>query len=109
MRIRTHAPGTDGGERGEFRLERAAFVEKFVRLVALHPRLQHLEMRGIGTGVAERNLVGAKRAFDRLSVDHLRTGPSLGGRQHDHRPPRSQQLATRSGGSLTLKNLADDS
>ena len=45
-------------------------------------------MLGIFPDVRQRHLVGAERAFDLQAIDHIRSGPSLGRAQDDHRPLR---------------------
>ena len=64
----------------------AGFVEKFFRLVALHPVFEHLHVIGILCEVGERNLVRAPRIFDWFAVDHLRAGPTFRRAHNDHRP-----------------------
>ncbi|PQM46103.1 hypothetical protein C1Y40_03724 [Mycobacterium talmoniae] len=46
-------------------------------------------MSGIVVGFGQRHLMGPPGALHLLAVDHRRSGPALGGAQHDHRPQRA--------------------
>jgi hypothetical protein len=73
-------------ESRQFGDELAVLVEELLWLVALHPGFKDLEMLGILFDRCQRNLVRAECAFDRDSIHFLRTGPSLGRAQDNHRP-----------------------
>ena len=75
-------------ERGEFLAELAAFVEQFLRPVALHPVFELLQMFGV-LEIGDRHLMRAPGALDRLAVDEFRAGPALGRAEDDHRPARA--------------------
>ena len=104
MRIGAHAAIFPRGQLGQLGNQPAPLIEKLVRVVALQPGFEHLEMFGIVAHIGQRNLVRAKRSFHGQSVDHLGTGPTLGRAQHDHRPPRAFR---KSFGAGVLLNRVD--
>ncbi len=68
-------------------MQRSRILEEFVGPIALHPGFERRDVSGVAH-LPERNLVRAERALDLLSVDFAGSSPSLGRRQHDHRPLR---------------------
>src|SRR3569833_1465857 len=65
-------------------------------------------MRGIGSGVTERDLMRAEGVFVGHPVDRLRAGPALWTAQDDHRPARSITDAVDTGGMLDAADFVDD-
>ncbi len=61
MRIRAHAAGALGRKFGQFRLQAALLIEKFLGPVALQPFFEELEMSGICSRVLDRNLMRTRR------------------------------------------------
>ena len=108
MRIRTHAAGADGREFGEFRPERAAFVEEFFGPITLHPFFEDFDVCGILMHFAHRHLMRSPVVFSLSSVDLFRAGPALWCAKHDHRPAGAfgEPILARIG--LDATDLADD-
>ena len=88
VRVRAHAPVALGRQGGELGQQPAVRVEQLLGPIAPHPLFEHVQMVRLGSQLAERHLVRAERAFDRLAVDDLRSGPAFRRAQHDHRPDR---------------------
>jgi hypothetical protein len=86
MGVGAHPPGAQGRQRLEFRHEAAGLVEQVLGLIAAQPVLELPQVRRVLVDAGQRHLVGAPRALDRMAVDRLRPGPTLGRAQHDHRP-----------------------
>ena len=93
MRIGAHAPRALGRELFQLGDEPAGFVEQLLRLVALHPVFELLEVLGIIAHTRQRHLVGAPEAFDLVAINFLRARPALRAAQDDHRPARSIELS----------------
>src|ERR1700730_12440819 len=93
-------------ERRELVAEFSAFVEQFVRSVALHPVFELLQMFGV-LEIGDRDLVSAPGAFDRLTVDEFWSGPSLRRAKDDHRPARALHAFRRAARPRGTLNLAD--
>src|SRR6185437_16760057 len=94
-------------ERSELLAEFTAFVEQFVRPVALQPIFELLQMFGI-LEIGERDLMRAPGPLDRLAIDEFRSCPTLGRAEDDHGPARALyvlRLAARPRGALNLTNL----
>ena len=94
-------------KRRELLAELAAFVEQFVRPVALHPIFELLEMFGI-LEIRDRDLMRAPGPLHRLAVDEFWSGPALGRAEHDHGPARTLhafRLTARPRRTLNLANL----
>src|SRR5207249_1434466 len=81
-----HAAGTLRGELGQFGSQAAVAVEQFRGLVALHPIFENTHMAGVLVHLSHRHLMRAPVALGAPAVDLFRTGPSLWGAKHDHRP-----------------------
>jgi hypothetical protein len=110
VRIQTHATMARRRQRGEFLAELSLLVEQLLRLVALHPVFELLQMFRIFE-IRNRNLVRAPRALDRQSIDEFRSGPALRCAKHDHRPARALHAVLYSTGAcdaLDLTNLSQD-
>ena len=93
MRVRAHAAVAFGCERAQLRQEPAVLVEELLRLVALHPVLEHLDVPGLLRHLGHRDLVRAPVVLGLLAVDLLRAGPALRGLHDDHRPRRALGVA----------------
>ena len=95
--IGAHPPVALRRQLGQFRHEAAISIEQLLRLVALHPAFELLDMIGMLGVHQERHLVRSERALDLQAIDDLRSGPAFGRPQDDHRParPRGVVLAPR--------------
>ena len=88
--------------------ELAAFVEQFMRPVALHPLFELLEMLGI-LEIRDRDLMRAPCSFDRLAVHEFRSGPAFGRAEYDHGPARPlHRVRRRTRCVLDFANLRED-
>ena len=76
--ICSHASFSLGRKFGQFRFQASLLIEEFFGLVASQPVFQQLEVFGIARQVGQRNLMRAKRAFNRQTIDNLRPRPALG-------------------------------
>ena len=76
-----------GGSSASSGIKRARLVEQLLRLVALHPGFEDLDVPGLGH-VGHRHLVRAPVTFGLLAIDLLRAGPALGRAEDDHGPER---------------------
>jgi len=72
-------------------------VEELLRAVAAQPALQLGQVLRVLPHLRQRHLVGAKSALHLLVVDLARAGPALRRTEHDHRPARALDRATRPG------------
>ena len=106
-RVGAHAALAFGGEFGQLGDELAGPVEEFLRLVALHPFLQQLEMLRLLRQLREGDLVRAPRAFGGLAIDFFGAGPAFGRAQDDHGPDRALLEAVGAGVFLDLPDLRD--
>src|SRR5437773_2617603 len=64
-------------------------------------------MSGLRRETGERDLMCAKRPFDRFTIDGLRSGPPLRRAENDHRPPRARANALGTCFGLYLPNFGD--
>ena len=71
----------------EFSNEGSGFVEELFRTIASHPMLNELEMLRVRYWIKNGHLMRSPGALKLVSVDLLRTPPTLGRTQNDHRPP----------------------
>ncbi len=88
MWIGSHAPFALRCKVRQFRHKTAILIEQFPGLVALHPALKLLHMIGMVGVDQQRNLVCPESTLDFQAVDDLRTRPTLGRPENDHRPAR---------------------
>src|SRR5262249_21788321 len=86
MGVRSQATYPAWGQGRQVGHEPAVLVEQFVRSVALQPLLEQGEVLRVAAEISQRHLVRPPGALGRLAVDRLRSGPTLGSAQHDHRP-----------------------
>ena len=87
--------------------EFAGLVEEFLGLVTAQPVFDDLQVRWIRLRIQHRNLVRAPEVLDLVAIHLLRSGPSLGRSQHDHRPAWTLCFATAAGSLLDGTNLLD--
>ena len=87
VRIGAHAAVAFRRECGERRHWTALGIEELLGTVALHPRLEAPQVLRVLLDGRQRYLMRSERAFDLLTIDHLRPRPSLGRAQDDRRPP----------------------
>ena len=73
--------------------EPARLIEVLLRLVAVQPFFQQLQVSWVGVDVRQRDLVRAPEAFQVVSVHFARGRPALGASQNDHWPARPRRLA----------------
>ena len=104
MGIGAHPPLALGRELGELRDQAAAGVEQLLGLVASHPALELLDVLGMLGIDEQRHLVRPEGPLDLQAVDHLRSGPALGGPEDDHRPARPRRVLP---GPRVLLDLPD--
>ena len=97
VRIGAHAAIAPGCDRGDLGVERAVGVEKLFRTIAQQPVLQQFDVLRLGREVGERHLVRTEGALDLHAVHVARSGPALGGAQHDHRPAGAHAEAVGTG------------
>src|SRR5689334_17210164 len=89
MGVSAHTAFALRSQSGQFGLERAALVEELLRPIALHPLFEDCDVFGVLVHLAHRDLVSSPEIFRSLTIDLLRTGPSLRGAQYDHGPART--------------------
>ena len=108
MRIHSHTTVARRRKCRKLVAELTAFVEQFVRAVALHPIFELLDVLGI-LEVRERHLMRAPGPLHRLAVDELRPGPAFWRAEHDHGPARPlHSVRRRTRRNLNLVNLRYD-
>ena len=100
LRDGAHPPVALGRRRQHVVARRAVVAEQLVRPVRAHPRLELGERLRVLAQVAERDLVGSRRAL-------ARARPALRGAQHDHRPARPLAVAVLAGAPLDLRDLVE--
>src|SRR5215469_2574497 len=94
MGVCAHASRSGGRQRLQFGNEAAVLIEKFLGAIRAKPSLQEFEMLRVFANTREGYLVRAPKVLDFMTVDFLRSGPSLRTPQHDHWPPRSLRLTS---------------
>src|SRR6266436_9375856 len=87
VRIHSHTAVARGRKCRELVAKLAAFVEQFVRPVALHPIFELLDVLRI-LEVRERHLMRAPSPLDWLAVHELWPGPAFWRAEDDHGPTR---------------------
>src|SRR5438552_16613863 len=88
MRVQTHPTSSTGRQFRDLWSDFARIFEEILRLVALHPVFEHLEMVRMLLEICHRHLVGAPGPFDGLPVHYFRSRPAFGRTQADHWPAR---------------------
>ena len=86
--------------------QRTILIEQLLRMIGLQPVFYHLRMFRLGH--VDRNLMRTERALNVLAINDFRSGPSLRGAQHDHRPSRALRIAGLTRMFLDCKNLLND-
>ena len=84
----------------------SVFIEKFLGMIALEPVVKDSEMLGLVH--CDGNLVSKEVAFDAVSVNNLRTCPSLGCTKNDHGPYGTGCIVVLTGILLDRKDALDD-
>ena len=103
--IGAHASFALRGKFRQLRFQSALLIEEFLRPVAREPVFQQLQVFRMSRRVRERHLVRAERAFNLLAIDHLRSRPTLGRIENDHRPARTSDVAVDAGVLLDFFDL----
>ena len=92
-RVGAHPPVAPRRQPAQILDQSAVVVEELLGAVGLQPLLQELAVAVIGPRPGQRDLVGAERALNLLTVDLLGAGPALRRAQDDHRPSRLTSYA----------------
>jgi hypothetical protein len=107
VRVGPHPLRPLRGEGSQVSQQPPGLVEEFLRLVAAHPAVQLFDVPWMLVIDEQRHLMGPERALDLQPVNHLRSGPTLRGAQHDHRPTRPGRLRAGAGPGLDRVNGLD--
>src|SRR5437660_785025 len=86
VRICSHTMVTCGCKRSKLWQQATILVEHVLRLITVHPLFQKLQMLRVRLHFRDRNLVCAKCALNRDTIDFLWPRPSFGRTQDDRRP-----------------------
>ncbi len=106
VRIRADAVFAGRCKCRKLRKEMSFRIKQFFRMVAVQPVGENLKMLRLVHH--DRHLVCQEVAFNTVSVNHLRTGPSLGSAENDHRPYRSCRISCLTGMLLDRFDGFDD-
>ena len=103
--VQTHAPGALGNKVHHVVFRGTVFVKQLLGAVAFQPVFQQMQMLLVGN--LNGHLMGAEGTLDFLAVHHFRTGPALGGTQHNHGPTGTLVHALFPGAALIFQNFRD--